>query len=206
VADLKYAKLDEEPAPETYVPYRYAPFLRGMNVVVLVDGNASRLGSAMRQIVADVDRTQPVYDVETVEQALAESIAPRRFNLLLLSVFAAAALALAVIGVYGVTSYAVAQRSQEIGVRMALGATRRSVYALALSDTGLPVFGGLLAGLATSAIAGRAIRNLLYGTQAVDPAVILAVAGLFLLSATVAALLPARRAASLDPMDALRSE
>ena len=110
------------------------------------------------------------------------------------------------LGIYGVLSYSVVTRKQEIGVRMALGATRGKVYALTFAEAGAPVFAGVIAGLAASLLAGRAIQKLLYGTQAVDPPVILMVTGLFLLSAAAAAFLPARRAASVDPMEALRSE
>jgi len=110
------------------------------------------------------------------------------------------------LGIYGVLSYSVVTRKQEIGVRMALGATRRDIYALTFGEAGKPVIVGLATGLIASALAGRVIRNLLYGTQVVDSSVILIVTGLFLLSAAAAAFLPARRAASVDPMEALRSE
>jgi len=101
-------------------------------------------------------------------------------------------------------SYSVATRKQEIGVRMALGATRRKIYALTLGEAGVPVFAGLVGGLIASVLAGRLIEKLLYGTRAVDVQVILAVAALFVLAGGAAAFLPARRAASIDPMDALR--
>ena len=120
--------------------------------------------------------------------------------------FGIAALLLAMLGIYGVLSYCVVTRKQEIGVRMALGATRSSVYALTLGAVGTPVFVGLATGLITSLLAGHVIQKLLYGVQVVDPSVILIVTGLFLVSAAAAAFLPARRAASVDPMDALRSE
>src|ERR1700704_6389245 len=109
------------------------------------------------------------------------------------------------LGIYGVLSYSVT-RQQEIGVRMALGATRAKVYALTFAEAGAPVFAGVITGLAAGLLAGRAIQRLLYGTQAVDAPVILMVTGLFLFSAAAAAFLPARRAASVDPMEALRSE
>jgi ABC-type antimicrobial peptide transport system permease subunit len=105
-----------------------------------------------------------------------------------------------------VLSYSSATRKQEIGVRIALGATRRGIYALTLGEAATPVVGGLLAGLIASVLAGRAIQRMLYGTQAVDPSVTLIVIVLFLAAALAAAFLPARRAASVDPMEALRSE
>ena len=133
-------------------------------------------------------------------------MATERFETLVLLGFGAAALLLAMLGIYGVLSYSVVTRKQEIGVRMALGATRAKVYALTFGEAGAPVFVGVVAGLAASLLASRAIQTLLYGTQTVDPSVILMVTGLFLLSAAAAAFLPARRAASVDPMEVLRSE
>jgi ABC-type antimicrobial peptide transport system permease subunit len=135
-----------------------------------------------------------------------DSLATERFQTFVLLAFGAAALLLAMLGIYGVLSYSVATRKQEIGVRMTLGATRSSVYALTLAEAGIPVFAGLATGLVASSLAARVIENLLYGLQVIDPSVILIVSGLFLACATAAALLPARRAASVDPMDALRSE
>jgi predicted permease len=206
VGDLKYAKLDEEPAPETYVPYRYAPFLRGMNVVALVDGHVEALAGPVRQAVADADRTQPVYDVQTIEQALADSVAPRRFNLLLLAVFAAVALALAVIGVYGVMSYAVAQRSREIGVRMALGAQRSEVMRMVVGQGVAIALGGIVVGIAAAAGLTRLMASLLYGVRPTDPATFAAVCGILLGAAVLACAVPALRAARVDPVIALRYE
>jgi len=137
---------------------------------------------------------------------LTDSLATERFETLVLVSFGAAALLLAMLGIYGVLSYSVVTRKQEIGVRMALGATRAKVYALTFGETGTPVFAGVITGLVASLLAGRSIQNLLYGTHAVDPPVILIVTALFLLSGAAAAFLPARRAASVDPMEALRSE
>jgi ABC-type antimicrobial peptide transport system permease subunit len=137
---------------------------------------------------------------------LNDSLAAERFQTFVLVVFGVSALLLAMLGIYGVLSYSVAARKQEIGVRMALGATRRKIYRLTLAEAGVPVFAGLATGLAASALAGRLIQNLLYGTRPIDPPVLLMVTGFFLLSAAAAALLPARRAASVDPMEALRSD
>jgi ABC-type antimicrobial peptide transport system permease subunit len=110
------------------------------------------------------------------------------------------------LGIYGVLSCSTVTRKQEIGVRMALGATRREIYSLTLGEAGTPVFAGLGAGVIASILAGRIIQKLLYGIRTVDPSLILIVATLFLAAAVAAAVLPARRAASVDPMEALRSE
>jgi ABC-type antimicrobial peptide transport system permease subunit len=123
-----------------------------------------------------------------------------------LAAFGISALLLAMLGIYGVLSYSVVTRRQEIGVRMALGASRNSIYRLTFREAGAPVIAGLASGLFASVLAARVIRNLLYGVQIVDPQVIFAVTGLFLGSAILAALLPARRAASVNPTDTLRAD
>jgi predicted permease len=206
VADLKYSKLDEEPAPETYVPYRRAPFLGGLRVLALVEGQPSAVAGQLRRAVAAVDTTQSVYGVRTLEQALAESIAPRRFNLLLLAVFAVAALALAVVGVYGVMSYAVTQRSQEIGVRMALGAQRASVVRMIVQQGAAVAAAGVVSGLAAAAALTRLMKTLLYGVQPTDPTTFAAVCVVLLAAALLACFVPALRAARVDPVVALRYE
>jgi ABC-type antimicrobial peptide transport system permease subunit len=110
------------------------------------------------------------------------------------------------LGIYGVLSYSVTTRRQEIGVRMALGAKRSSVYVLTLGEAWVPVMSGILAGLGASVAAGRVVREMLFGVQPVDATVMAAVVGVFLASAAAAAFVPARRAASVDPMEALRAE
>ena len=137
---------------------------------------------------------------------MADSLAGERFQTLLLLSFGAAALLIAMLGIYGVLSYSVSVRRQEIGVRMALGASRSSIYRLTLFEASVPVLLGLAAGLAASLAAGNLIGKLLYGVRPMDASVILIVSSLFLLSAAAAGFLPARRAASVDPMQALRTE
>ena len=137
---------------------------------------------------------------------MADSLATDRFQTMVLTTFGVSALLLAMLGIYGVLSYSMVARRQEIGVRMALGASRSKIYALTFTGASIPVIAGLAAGLAGSAVGGRVIQKLLYGVQPVDPVVIASVAALFLIAAGAAAFLPARRAASVDPMEALRSE
>ena len=127
VSDLRATKLDADAAPEVYVPYRQSIFVRMDDVVVKTAGKPLPMAQALRELVAGVDPTQPVYHIETLEQALADSISPRRFNLFLLGVFAVVAVVLGAVGIYGVMSYMVTQRTHEIGVRMALGARQGEV-------------------------------------------------------------------------------
>ena len=160
----------------------------------------------MRQAIWKYAPDVTIARVKTLDSQLTDSLATERFQTAVLLSFGAAALLPAMLGIYGVLSYSVATRKQEIGVRMALGATRSNVYALTFGEAAIPVFTGLATGLMASVPAGRLIQKLVYGIEVVDPAVILIVTGLFLVSAAAAAFLPARRAASVDPMEALRSE
>jgi predicted permease len=205
VADSRNTSLKSAPAKMGYLHYKdlppYATYF-----VVRGGGAGDSILSGMRQAIWKYDPNVTIARVKTMDSQLADSLAPERFETLVLMAFGVAALLLAMLGIYGVLSCSVASRKQEIGVRMALGATRSSVYATTLGEAGGPVLAGLAAGLIASLLAGRVIQKLLYGVQAVDLSVILAVTGLFLVSAAIAAFLPARRAASVDPMDALRSE
>jgi ABC-type antimicrobial peptide transport system permease subunit len=167
---------------------------------------AETLASSMRQAIWNYAPDVTVARVKTLHAQLNDSLANERFQTFVLVAFGVSALLLAMLGIYGVLSCSVANRRQEIGVRMALGATKGKIYALTLAEAGAPVSAGLAAGLLASLLTGRVIQKLLYGTQLVDMQVIAAVTVLFLASAVTAALLPGRRAASVDPMDALRSE
>ncbi|HYW47358.1 MAG TPA: ABC transporter permease [Bryobacteraceae bacterium] len=206
VADLRYAKLDAKPAPETYIPYRQAIYVGSMDIMVRTAGDASAMAEAIRKLIRDLDRTQPVYDVQTLEQALAGSIAPRRFNLLLLGIFAAVALVLAVVGIYGVMGYAVAQRTHEIGVRMALGARRGEVVRMVVQQ-GMAI---AAAGIAVGAVAAlgltRVMGSLLYEIAPTDGPTFAVVCGVLAAAAFLACCLPALRASKVDPVVALRYE
>ena len=206
VGDLKYSKLDAPPQPEIYIPYRQSRFLVVMSVMVRTSSDASAMAPAIRNLVANIDRTQPVYEVRTLEQELAESIAPRRLNLFLLGTFAASALALALMGIYGVIAYSVTQRTQEIGVRAALGAQRGQIVGMVVRQgMGTALF-GIAVGLGAAFGLTRLMASLLYEVTPSDPATFAAVAFLLTAIALLAAWIPARKAARVDPLVALRYE
>ncbi len=205
VADSQNTSLKSPPPRMAYVHYKDRPPYPTF-FLVRASHSADAVVSSMRQAIWKYAPGVTIARVKTLDAQLADSLATERFQTLVLLSFGTAALLLAMLGIYGVLSYSVATRKQEIGVRMALGATRSSVYGLTLGEAGIPVFAGLVAGLVASVMAGRVIQKLLYGVHVIDPPVILIVTLLFLVSAAAAAFLPARRAASVDPMDALRSE
>jgi predicted permease len=205
VADSLNTSLKAAPAKMAYLHYKDQPPY-GLFFVARSSQAADTLTSVMREAIWKAAPDALILRTKTLDDQLNDSLAAERFQTFVLVVFGVSALLLAMLGIYGVLSYSVAARKQEIGVRMALGATRRKIYRLTLAEAGVPVFAGLATGLAASALAGRLIQNLLYGTRPIDPPVLLMVTGFFLLSAAAAALLPARRAASVDPMEALRSD
>jgi predicted permease len=205
VADTRNTSLKTPPAKMAYVHYSYrTPYT--MYFVVRSSQSAAEVVPKIHEAIRSYASDVTVSRVKTLDAQLSDSLATERFQTFVLLAFGVSALLLAMLGIYGVLSYWVATRKQEIGVRMALGATRSLIYRLTVSEAAWPVFGGLVTGLIASVLAGRIIQKLLYGTQVVDPPVILTVTALFLVSAIAAAFLPARRAASVDPMDALRSE
>jgi ABC-type antimicrobial peptide transport system permease subunit len=159
----------------------------------------------MRTAVAGVDKTQPVSPVTTVEDMLADSIAPRRFTLFLLGTFAAASLLLALIGIYGVIAYSVSLRTREIGVRMALGATQSSVQIGVIWKTFRLALIGLAVGMIASLLFARLIASLLFQTAPTDPLTFVAIVALLGVVALLAGYVPARRASKINPMAALRT-
>jgi predicted permease len=206
VADVKYSKLDAKPDAELYIPYATAPLLVAFSFVVRVDGDPLILAPAIRKAVADIDRTQPIFGVMTLEQALADSIAPRRFNLILLGTFAASALLLALVGIYGVIAYAVAQRTHEIGVRMALGAQRRQVVRMVVRQGMAIALTGIALGIAAALAVTRVLTSMLYEVTPTDPVTFAGVAVFLAATALAACSGPALKAALVDPIVALRCE
>src|SRR5262249_55203705 len=158
--------------------------------------------SAMRGLDAEL----PLANVLTMREILSESVGSRKFQTLLAAIFAVAALLLACPGIYGVISYSVARRTNEMGIRVALGAQPLQVSMLVLRQGIRPVFGGLIVGVAAALAAGQLIRSFLFGTAARDPAAILAVAVIIMLVGAVACWAPAQRASRIEPMAALRDE
>jgi len=206
VSDLKYSQLDADAPAEIYIPYQQLPFLAGTSVVLRTAGDASALAPAMRKLISGIDPTQPVYNVKTLEQALADSIAPRRFNLFLLGTFAAVALLLALVGIYGVIAYSVTERTREIGVRMALGAQRREVVRMVVREGMAMALAGMAAGLGGAWSLTHWMASLLYDVKATDPATFAAVSAALAVTAMLACWIPALKAARVDPVVALRYE
>ena len=205
VRDVKHYGLDRGDLMQLYLPEAQYP-TSYMTLVVRSQGEPAALLGAVRREVAAADRELPVFGVATMESLLADSVALRRFSMLLLAAFACVAVALAGVGVYGVISYTVAQRTREIGVRVALGARPRDVLRLVLGR-GLGLAGlGIALGLAGGLALTQALSSLLYGVGARDPLTFASVAALLGAVALLACLVPARRATKVDPMVALRYE
>jgi putative ABC transport system permease protein len=175
-------------------------------VVRAQSGDPMRLSAPIRAALAAIDKSQPIHSVGPMELTVSELLAPQRFTTLLLSAFAVMAAGLAAIGIYGVVSYAVAQRTREIGVRMALGATAHDVQKLILLQGMTPVAIGTIIGLCASVALSKLISGLLFGVKTTDLATLIAVTLLLVVIALIANYIPARRAIRIDPLSALRYE
>jgi putative ABC transport system permease protein len=177
-----------------------------MNVTVRTMGDPLVAAPSILKVVSGIDKTQVVFDVGTMAKAQADSIAPRRFNLFLLGIFAATALLLALIGIYGVIAYSVAQRTHEIGIRMALGAQSGEVVRMMVRQGVGIALAGIVVGLAAAFAITRLMGSLLYDVEPTDTETFVAVAIVLAITSLIAALGPALKAAVVDPVNALRYE
>lgn len=205
VGDAKQAALGMDPDPIHYFPYKQLPW--GLGTIVLRTAQwPLELESSVRAALAGLDRQAAVHQFRTGEDLVARVIAGFQFPMVLMGSFAAIALLLTVTGLYSLLSYAVARRRREIGVRIALGASRAEVLGLVLRDAGLLVTLGLILGSAGASGAGRLLGSVLHGVRPGDPAILACACGIMVITSLAAAYIPAARAASVDPMQALRSE
>jgi predicted permease len=196
-----------EPPPAVYLPLGQVPSASGSHsLLVRATGDPVALAPVVRRVVRELDPALPLFGVEPLERTLANSVGQRRFTMMVLGLFAAVALLLAAVGVHGVLSYTVAQRTREIGIRMALGADLTQVRRLVMRQGAVVVAGGLALGLLGALVARGVLATLLYGVGTSDPATFAGVALVLGLVATLATYLPARRATRVDPMTALRTE
>jgi putative ABC transport system permease protein len=187
------------------VPYQQRPLIF-TEVVVRATGDAGAIANAVRAAIWRVDRDQPVWHFRTMDRVLAEARDGSRLTVWLMAAFAVLALVLAAIGVYGVMSYTVTRRTQEVGIRIALGARRGQVLGMVLRDGMKTIVVSVVIGLAGAAIASRLLASQLFGVSTVDPLTFAAVPVLLAIVAFLACYLPARRASRVDPIIALRTE
>jgi len=203
VGDVRNRELNTEPRPAFYVPQKQIPFSQ-MAMVVKTNNEPQSLISGVTKDVAGMDPDLPLFGVRTMEEYLSASVATPRFNTTLLSIFAAVALVLTVVGLYGVMSYSVAQRTNEIGIRIALGAQGRDVLMMIVKQGSKLILIGLAIGLLGAIAVTRLMESLLFGVTAKDPLTFAAVAMLLAIVALLACYVPAWRATKVDPMEALR--
>jgi putative ABC transport system permease protein len=206
VSDYRNGAPTQPIRPEIYIPVRQQTIWNQLFVLVRGDGAVGSLLPTVRQTVASLDAEQPIYAIQTMEEALATASFQQRISAMLLSMFAGVALVLAAIGIYGVMSYTVSARTQEMGVRLAIGAQRGEVMWLVLAQVLRLSLVGLTIGILVLLAAGRLLEELLYGVRAADPGTILIVSLILCAVALVAAWAPAARASRVDPIEALRYE
>jgi putative ABC transport system permease protein len=204
---VRYASLRTPPLPVVYVPFAQgSEGATTMYLVVRAEKDPLGLAAAIRDRIRQVDPDVPASSIRTMEDRLSASLAQPRLQAVVLGTFAGLALLLAGVGIYGVMSYAARQRTREIGIRMAIGASSRAILTLLLGRGLLMVAAGLAAGLLGAAALTRALRTLLFGVSTSDPLVFAGVTAVLATVAMVAAWVPARRATRLEPVVALREE
>ena len=205
VGDVRSAALEDEPEPTVYVPIMQAPY-SNLSILVRTNAQPSSFAAPLRALVRELDHEVPVYSVQTMEERVASSVGRQKFYATLIAIFAGVALVLSAVGLYGVIAYAVSQRTHELGVRVALGATGDTISRMVIGE-GLALTAiGAVIGIVGSILAGKLITSLLFGVNATDPATIVGVIGVLGAVAAVASWLPARRAARVDPLTAMRGD
>ena len=202
VKDTRDVRLEEKPVPRFYWQYAFG----GAQVVVRGRGPADALVPMLRRTVEQLDRRVRIQSVRPMAEIVASTVAERRFLMLLVTAFAGASLAIAAVGIFGVMAFQVAQRTNEFGVRLALGASPGSIQGLVMRRAGCLALLGLGVGLGVSAATNRALASQLFGLTPYDPVLLMSVSGILMLTALLAGFVPARRAARMDPMVALRTE
>jgi ABC-type lipoprotein release transport system permease subunit len=205
VGDVHQTSLETEPRSEAYVPMAQARAYGG-ELVIRTSGDPYSALPAVKAAAAAVLSDVPLRNIRTMEELFAAQVAQRRFNMLMLGLFGVLGLVIAAVGIYGVMAYVVAQRTREIGVRMALGATRRNVIGMVVLDAAVLVMAGALAGSIGAWYLSATAKAFLFGLEPTDPRAFAAALVLLMSAALLASVIPARRAARVDPMVALRSE
>jgi putative ABC transport system permease protein len=206
VKDVRQFDLIADPKTQMYLSYEQVGFFAPRDLVVKTDVEPLSLAAAVRQTVWQIDKDQPVSNIRTMEEIAAESVARQRFSMLLLAIFAGVALLLAAVGIYGVMSYSVAQRRNEIGIRMALGAQKSDVLKLTVGQGLKLVLTGVVFGLVGAFMLTRLMSSLLFGVGATDPTTFVSISLVLIGVALLASYIPARRATRVDPLVALRYE
>jgi len=205
VSDVRQRGLDRDPVPAVYVGWGTFP-LSNISFLVRSRADAQTVAAGIRERVRAVDTELPIYNLNTMTEALSQSVAQPRFYMILLTAFAALALLLAALGIYGVISYSVSQRTRELGIRIALGATQDRVVRLVLGQGMALTSLGVLVGLVGAFWLVRLLASMLFGVNATDATTFVGVSCVLLGVAGVASYVPARRAARVDPVTAMRSE
>ena len=208
VADIKSDGLDKPERPAVYAPYtqRAFPWMRWSSFVVRTRGEPESMARLIRQELTKIDPLQPIYQVAPLDDVLAQSVAARRFHTGMIDLFALLALALCAVGVYGTIGYWVAERSREIGVRMALGATGRGIRAMVVARATTLTAAGVVLGIGLSLVTSRLLSSLLFAVRPSDAGTIATASVVVLAASAAAAYVPARRASSVDPLTVIRGE
>ena len=203
VGNVRQYRADQDPVPMVYAPYSASP-ARAQNLMIRTGGNPLAVAGAIRAALQSLDPSLPISPPRTLDAVVGASLTQRKFNMTLLIVFAGIALVLAIAGIYGTVAYSVAQRTQEIGIRVALGATSREILGLVLVGALTPVAAGLAVGVVASLALTRALDGLVYGISTTDPMTFISLPIVLGIVAFIAGLLPAIRATRVDPLEALR--